>query len=88
MGNLKVEVEMLAYGGGKVRTVEIPMEAADHAVTVAATPEQAKEAMLELAFKYGQNDFQPKPFPSVSVGDVVRMFGTRFKVSAVGFEEL
>lgn len=26
--------------------------------------------LLELVFKYGQNDFQPKNSPSVSVGDI------------------
>lgn len=29
------------------------------------------QLLLNLAFRYGQNDFQPREFYSVSVGDVI-----------------
>jgi hypothetical protein len=74
-----VEVEMLAFMNGEVREVEVPAE------EFLAAPDEL--AVLELVFKYGQNDFQPKPFASVSVGDVIRFRGRRIKVAGMGFEE-
>lgn len=75
-----VEVEMSAFMGPDViRPVDVPMDeflGADEA------------GQLELVFLYGQNDFQPKQFCSVSVGDVVRLNGRRFKVAGLGFEEV
>jgi hypothetical protein len=48
--------------------------------------------VLELAFKYGQNDFQPRHAPSVSVGDVLHFeYAERqhfFEVEAIGFRKL
>jgi len=73
-----VEVEMLAYENGAIRTVEIPVAEWTKATT---TTEK-----LELVFRYGQNDFQPQNHPSVSVGDVVRLEGQRFAVAVCGFE--
>jgi hypothetical protein len=47
------------------------------------------DAALERVFHYGQNDFQPLPLPSVSVGDVVRYAGSaRYIVMPVGFAEI
>jgi len=47
------------------------------------------EELLDLAFYYGQNDFQPKPIRSVSVGDVVKLpDGSLHKVLGAGFESL
>jgi len=34
------------------------------------------------------NDFQPKNHPSVSVGDVVRYNGERYKVEMIGFKKV
>jgi hypothetical protein len=80
MNQITVEVEMHAYMGGVIRTVEIPTrELPDGAGLI---------EVLELAFKYGQNDFQPKRFTSVSVGDVIRWHGRRFLVAGMGFEEI
>jgi hypothetical protein len=73
------EVEMLAYGGGDIRPVDVPIE---------ELKGRTEAEILEVVFYYGQNDFQPKPFPSVSVGDVIRFDGKRFFVSCVGFEVL
>jgi hypothetical protein len=72
-----VEVEMVAFMNGAIRPVDVPMDeflAEDEA------------GQLELVFKYGQNDFQPKQFCSVSVGDVVRLNGRRFRVGGMGWE--
>lgn len=75
---MTIEVEMLAFGNGEIRQVDIPDEKVSDDV----------DAMLELAFHYGQNDFQPKNHPSVSVGDVVRYNGERYKVEMIGFKKV
>ena len=78
----------------RVRQVDVPDREVDAAGTV--------EAVLERVFYYGQNDFQPLPLPSVSVGDVVRVpilslpphtlatqvIGKRYIVMPFGFEEI
>ena len=88
---MKFRVEMLAFedarGSAGFREVEVP----DTEATAAR--EEGVDALLERIFYWGQNDFQPKAFPSVSVGDVVYLTtvggGTRyFLVSGVGFTEL
>ena len=79
---MKISVHMMAFsdGRGVVRQVEVPTGEAESARMV--------EDLLGLVFRYGQNDFQPMPFPSVSVGDVIQV-GTRyFMVMPVGFREL
>jgi len=43
---------------------------------------------LELVFRYGQNDFQPKPMPSVSAGDAIYFKGSVYYVAGVGFIEI
>ena len=53
--------------------------------------EQAKDVTdgLELVFYYGQNDFQQRNYPSVSVGDVIEYFEGRYwMVIGCGFKEL
>jgi hypothetical protein len=45
--------------------------------------------LAELAFHYGQNDFQPvQGCYSVSVGDVLEVQGALFRVAPVGFVRL
>jgi hypothetical protein len=57
-------VRMLAFGGpGEVRDVTIDEP----------DPHASLECVLEQVFRMGQNDFQPRPHPSVSVGDVIEM---------------
>lgn len=73
-----IEVEMLAFGNGEIREVEVP----DGEVT------SDVDQMLELVFHYGQNDFQPKNHPSVSVGDVVRLNNERYAVAGLGFRKV
>jgi len=75
-----VEVEMLAFMEGQIRPVEIPVGEWLQAET--------EIDALELVFRYGQNEFQPKPFCSVSVGDVIRLRGDRWRVEGMGFAKL
>lgn len=72
-----VKVHLLAFKNGEIRHVTIP----DEEVT-------SVERLLDLAFKYGQNDFQPQPLPSVSVGDVVEYEGQYHVVCPCGFAEM
>jgi hypothetical protein len=97
--DLKYEVEMLAFGDGTtrafgdpaIRTVTIPDD--EHKrlaiATAFASRQQAINLTLEAVFKWGQNDFQPLPMPSVSVGDVIRLHdGSRYRVEPFGFAKL
>jgi len=85
-----VEVEMEAFSGGRIRTVVIPV-----AGGVGQTTESpfwrdlTTEQKLDHIFYYGQNDFQPVAnHCSVSVGDIIRLEGKRYRVDAVGFTEI
>ena len=71
-----VEVTMNAYGEGAIRPVDIP---------AAEFLSASLDEQLDLVFRYGQNDFLPKPFPSVSVGDVIGLHGVRYLVASFGF---
>lgn len=72
-------VEMLAFGRpNEIRDVEVP----DNLVT------DNTENDLELIFHYGQNDFQNKPHPSVSVGDVINYKNQKFVVTGIGFKPI
>ena len=77
------EVEMLAFGKGQIREVEIPDED-----TVTPFGPADTDYILEKIFKYGQNDFQPRNLPSVSVDDVIRLNGERYKVDFYGFKRV
>lgn len=72
---MKFEVELWMFQEGQIRTVEVPDDELTGKV----------KGDLEAIFKYGQNDFQPLPLPSVSVGDVVRYRGERHLVVSIGF---
>jgi hypothetical protein len=85
-----IPVHMLAYAQDKnsvkIRNVEIPDKEYEFA--------KAESVMnvLELVFKYGQNDFQPQNMqnmPSVSVGDVVGCYdGQYWMVMGTGWKGL
>lgn len=77
---MKIEVEMRAFFNGKIRVVDVPDD------EWASLPDSS--ANLEKVFCYGQNDFQPKPAPSVSVGDVVRLDGKLFRCESIGWTEI
>lgn len=74
------KVHMLAFAKeDTVRTVEIPEDKMEADV----------ETTLDLIFEYGQNDFQPKRCPSVSMGDVIELHDGSFHlVVAVGFKKI
>jgi len=76
-----VPVHMLAFEEPeRIRQVDIP--------DVDAKACKGDEDLLELVFYYGQNDFQPKPCCSVSVGDVARLKGEYWLVAPVGWIHL
>lgn len=72
-------VEMLAFGKpNEIRKVDVP------------NSQITNDLMdnLQLIFHYGQNDFQDRPHPSVSVGDVIEYNGKNYTVDFVGFSEI
>ena len=74
---MKVKTHLLAFEEDKIRMVEIPDDTGvfeDH--------------ILDATFKYGQNDFQPQPMPSLSVGDVIELKGEYHLVMPVGFRKI
>ena len=78
---MKVQAFLYAFQNGAVREIDIPDD---------VIPEGADdEILLALAFKYGQNDFQPvRGRCSVSVNDVVELRpGVAFRCLNVGWEE-
>lgn len=71
-------VEMWAFCHGAIRVVEIPV-----------TEKWGSDSeLLGLVFKWGQNDFQPKPMPSVSVGDAICLPGGKYRVLMAGFGKI
>jgi hypothetical protein len=65
-GVMKIKVHMVAFEDPiRIRMVDVPKE---HFLLCDTTSE-----VLELVFKFGQNDFQPQQCCSVSVGDVVEL---------------
>lgn len=78
------EVEMVAFAHAArdygVRTVDVPEEEFEKV--------KDDNEVLDLIFKWGQNDFQRRDCPSVSVGDVIRLKGDRYIVKMTGFEKL
>jgi hypothetical protein len=85
-----IEVEMRPFGGGKIRTVVIPV--AEGVGETSESPfwrDLTADQELEHIFHYGQNDFQPVAnHCSVSVGDIIRLEGKRYGFDAVGFSEV
>ena len=77
---MKVKALMYAFGEGSERIIDIPQHEWD-AVGL--------DDRLGLAFKYGQNDFQPRKTYSVSVGDVVDLgpLGLHL-VKSIGFRQI
>ena len=95
---MNIEVSMLAFDDGRIRVVEVPEDEIrpehlqlDFPVHLAGMMDHLNpEGLLDLVFKYGQNDFQPKPYPSVSAGDVICLptDGSLWIVRPVGFRRL
>lgn len=61
-----------------IRLVNVP----DNEVT------SCHEKLLELIFHYGQNDFQLRKQPSLSVGDIVHIEESRYRCEPVGWKLL
>ena len=81
------EVEMLAFGKpGEIRMVEVP--ANRFCEEDILENRISKQACLEIIFHYGQNEFQPQKHPSVSVGDVIHLYGETYTVDFCGFSEI
>lgn len=76
---MKITAYLLAFGTDvpiPERIIEVPDDTPD-------------DGLLEAAFYYGQNDFQPQPVRSLSCGDVVKLpDGSLHKVLGVGWEAL
>lgn len=79
---MRVNAELRAFaenGEIKIRPIDIP----DHAAQGKNTQE-----LLDLAFYYGQNDFQPREFYSVSAGDVIVLEnGERWLCEMIGWSK-
>ena len=75
-----VKVHMLAFGSCQIREVDIPDNEWQECTTT--------EHKLDAVFHWGQNDFQPKPCPSVSVGDVIELDGRYHMVEIIGFNRI
>jgi hypothetical protein len=75
----KVIMRPWEYGQkSRIRTVDLPVDA--------YMRDKSDAARAEDVFKWGQNDFQPKNTPSVSVGDVVVLGKNKFAVvDSAGF---
>jgi hypothetical protein len=69
------EVEMWAFDGGKIKSVKVPDADIKRCKKV--------EAALEVIFANGQKEGQ-----SISVGDVIRYDGKRWRVLGLGFKEI
>lgn len=86
---MKIKAFMLAFADGAERRIEVPDALVDEA---AATDERG--GLLELAFRFGQNDFalpadRAQGLPSLSVGDVVELpDGSLHRVRGCGWEAL
>jgi hypothetical protein len=74
-----LEKNLLRTSPVSVRIVTVPdseITSAEHSV------------LLEQIFHYGQNDFQPLPVPSVSVGDIAIVGGKHYLCNPVGWFEI
>lgn len=79
-----LKAHMLAYRDGAIREIDIPEEEVPPHWD---WDKGHRLGLLGSAFTYGQNDFQPRPMPSLSVGDVVELpDGTLHLVLGVGWK--
>jgi len=57
-------------------------------VEIDLTIEVSEDQLLDLIFLKGQNEIDPQPHPSVSVGDVIELAPDRlFVVKSIGFAQ-
>ena len=74
---MRILVHLVYFAPGKIRPVTIP-------------DNTFPENLLDTVFHYGQNDIQPLPFPSVSMGDIIEnpFDGRLYRVEMMGFKAL
>ena len=78
---ITVEVELLAFDSHeRTRLVDIDVEDFESLQTV--------EDVLNVVYKLGQNDYQSRPMPSVSAGDVIKYQKKMYLVCNIGFTEV
>ena len=73
-----VKARLYAFKDGQVREIDVPDREMFGPI----------ERKLERVYYWGQNDFQPRQLPSLSVGDVVELEDKFFLVNVAGFREL
>lgn len=79
--SVSIDVDLLAFDSHeRTRKVDIDIEDMESL--------QTTQDLLNLVYKLGQNDFQPKPMPSVSAGDVINYQNKMYLVCNIGFEEV
>lgn len=85
-----IDVEMLAFMDGEVRTVDVPDYEWQEACKLDAEMRTGMpNAALGQVFWYGQNEMQNVPgMCSVSVGDVAIVDGQFFRVDSIGFSHM
>ena len=67
-----------AFGTPQLRRVTIPGKPGQYNIN----------EILDLIFRYGQNEFQERDCPSVSVGDFILLTNDEYRVAEVGFTKL
>lgn len=85
------EVEMLAFGDpNEIRLVEVPWNRLSEEDVL--ENRISTEEALQIIWRFGQNDVQPKQHPSLSVGDVIRFKlsdrNERYRIEPIGFQKI
>ena len=90
---MRFQIYQTAFNNGDsldqfdTRTADIPIkEIAPHHPL--STEHRDTPAILNLIFKYGQNEIQPQQAYSASVGDIIRFAGDLYLIRPVGFLKL
>lgn len=79
--SLTFDVELLAFDDlERTRKVDVPLEELKGC--------EDDLQILNVIYRLGQNDFQPRPMPSVSAGDVINLRGSLYLVASIGFEKI
>ena len=81
-----IDVHMTAFmGKDVVRKVNVPD---DDLFEIDLEQKRTYEQILNLVFRYGQNEIQPQPMPSVSVGDTAVLWKRYFMCTPVGWKKI
>jgi hypothetical protein len=73
-------VGLVSFGTMKSRFVDVP----EAELSVASS----LNCELDLIYHYGQNDFRPQKMRSVSVGDIIFLADSQYRVESTGFKFL